>query len=134
MNAKRLVSFSLVSIIWLGTPAGIGAQSNWPTSPKTTAARPDPPAKTRQAAARPKRRTARKPPTVRVDEATLRTISELITRQTLAIEALTLRLEATERRFEQAMLPAAELSRDTPGPFCAVGNVDWSQVLADVGR
>ena len=134
MSAKRLVSFGLVSILWLGTPAGIEAQSNWPTAPRATTARPDPPAKTRKAS-RPKRRSARKPPTtVRVDEATLRTISELITRQTLAIEALTRRLEAAERRFEQAMLPAAELSRDIPASFCTVPRVDWSRALADVGR
>ena len=71
---------------------------------------------------------------MRVDEATLRTISDLITRQTVAIEALTQRLEATERRLEQAMLPTAELSRDIPGPFCAVRGVDWTQVFAEAGR
>lgn len=71
---------------------------------------------------------------MRVDEATLRTISELITRQTLAIETLTQRLEATERRLEQTMLPTVELSRDIPGPFCAIGPVDRAQVFAEVGR
>ena len=134
MNAKRLVSFGLVSIVCFGTPVSLGAQSNWPTPPGSAAARSDPPAKSRKAASRPKRRGARKPPTVRVDEATLRTISELITRQTLAIETLTQRLEATERRLEQTMLPTVELSRDIPGPFCAIGAVDRAQVFAEVGR
>ena len=134
MNAKRLVSFGLVSILCFGTPVGLAAQSNWPTPSATAAARPDPPAKARKAASKPKRRSVRKPTTVRVDETTLRTISDLITRQTVAIEALTQRLEATERRLEQAMLPTAELSRDIPGPFCAVRGVDWTQVFAEAGR
>ena len=133
MNAKQLVSIGLVSILWLGSPIVLGAQSNWPTSPKPTAATPTPPAKSRKPAAK-KRRKARKSTIVRVDEATLRTFSDLIARQTLAIEALTLRLEATERRLEQAMLPTAELTSNIADPFLAPVVVDWAKVVEELGQ
>ncbi len=134
MHAKRLVSIGLVSILWFGGPTVIAAQSNWPTSPKTAAASPTPPEKTRKPASKAKRPKVRKSSVVRVEAATLRTISDLIARQTLAIEALTLRLEATERRFEQAMLPVPELTHDISDPFRAPDVVDWAQVVGALGQ
>jgi hypothetical protein len=68
-----------------------------------------------------------------MDAAVLRTISENIARQTLAFEALALRLEAAERR-QQASLPAADMSNDVAEPFRAACAVEWPQVLVELER
>ena len=73
-------------------------------------------------------------------------MSEIIARQTLAIEALAMRLEAAERRLDMATALAPDLVRskpdtteqpDTPDPpsddladpFRPNRAVDWAQVL-----
>jgi hypothetical protein len=134
VSAKALVSFGLASILWFGGPAAVSAQSNWPTARKPAATQPAPPAKSRKTPSRPaKRRTLRKPE-VRVDEAALRTLSEMIARQTLAIEALTLRLEAADRRLDEAKLSTPASISCTADPFQATRTVDWVQVVEDVAR
>ena len=132
MTAKPLVLIGLVSCLWFGSPVLVATQSNWPTAPKAAGSESTPPAKSGKATPpKPKRRTARKSSSVRVETAVLRTISENLARQTLAIEALALRLEAAERR-QEAILAAA--SSDVSAPFRAACAAEWPQVLVELER
>jgi hypothetical protein len=129
----RLLSIVLVSVLWFGSPGALSAQSNWPTAPKPAVEKTASPAKSRPAASRPKRRTSRKSSAVGVDQATLRTISDLLARQTLAIEALTLQLEAAERRDDARPSrpePASGISEACRAPRA----VDWVRRLDEPAR
>jgi hypothetical protein len=62
-------------------------------------------------------------------------MSEIIARQTLAIEALAVRLEAAERRLEMAVSSAPEPSNDDYcDPFRPNRAVDWAQVVEGLVR
>jgi hypothetical protein len=129
VNAKRLLSIGLVSILWLGSGGRLTAQSNWPTAPKPAAEKPASEAKSKPAASRPtKRRTSRKSSTARVDQVTLRTISDLLARQTLAIEALTLQLEAVERRGDNTRPSEPELTSDISNACRPPRAGDWARL------
>jgi hypothetical protein len=131
VTAKALVSFGLASILWFGGPASVSAQSNWPTAPKPATAGPAAPEKSRKPASRPKRRTVRRPSPARVDNATLLTITDLLARQTLAIEALTLRLEAADRRLDAVRLSTPAPMSCSADPFRATHTIDWAQNVED---
>jgi hypothetical protein len=75
------------------------------------------------------------------DETALRVMSEIIARQTLAIEVLTRRVEATERRLavtardpEMAAVSGAELIAESADVFRAALFVDWDEVIDGLSR
>ena len=157
VNAKHLVPIALVATCWLGSTVATIAQSAWPTAKKTAVVQrssPDArrkPAKSGAAPAasrRAKRTPGKTSQTATADHTTLRAMSEIIARQTLAIEALAVRLEAAERRLDMAtalalapdvvpLKPDTTEQPDTPDPpaddladpFRPNRAVDWAQVL-----
>jgi hypothetical protein len=132
---QLLVLVTLVSTLWLGSAINTNAQSAWPDAKKAPVAQTSP-AKSRKAASKARRSGAtRTPPVLTVEQATLRTMSEIIARQTLAIEALALRLEAAERRLDLATVSVPESPVDeSADPFRTARVVDWAQVVDGLGR
>jgi len=121
VNAKQIVSIALVATLWLTSSVVTLAQSNWPTAKKAATAqksspethrKPGKPVATPSTPRRGKRASTRTSSAATPDQITLRAMSEIIARQTLAIEALAARLEAAERRLEMAVSPAPEPSND----------------------
>jgi len=136
VKANQLVSITLVAGLWLGCVGATGAQTGWPDSRKTRATKTATPAKAARTASKasgkPARaKTARPASRPRIaDEAALRAMSAIIARQTQAIEALTRRLEAAERRLDMASAPAIDvLVEDTVDPFRAARSVDWAEIV-----
>ena len=157
VNARHLVPIALVATCWLGSSVATIAQSAWPTAKKTAVVQrssPDARRKPARSGAAPaaSRRAKRTPgktsQTATADHTTLRAMSEIIARQTLAIEALAVRLEAAERRLDMAtalalapdparLKPDTTEQPDTPDPpaddladpFRPNRAVDWAQVL-----
>ena len=130
MKPTHLVSIALVSTLWLGSATHTNAQSAWPDGKKAPVAQTSP-AKSRKAASKARRSgETRRPPVLTVEEATLRTMSAIIARQTQAIEALASRLEAAERRLDLATVSAPETPvAGSADPFRSAHVVDWAQVV-----
>jgi hypothetical protein len=156
VKANPLVSITLVASLVLGWSLVAGAQSGWPDAKKPDAKASSPKA-TKEAtpkAARTTPRTKRKPASAKTpppgvassqlraaDETALRVMSEIIARQTLAIEVLTRRVEATERRLavtardpEMAAVSGAELIAESADVFRAALFVDWDEVIDGLSR
>jgi hypothetical protein len=129
LNTKPFISIVLASALWLGGAAVVHGQSSWPTAKKTAVEggrRKTVSTKKRRRAAVPVKRAHA------IDEATLRSMYDLIARQSLALEALTKRLEAAERRLDAAASAAEPLADDRADLFRAALAVDWSRVIDDL--
>src|SRR5262245_49747453 len=153
VNAKHIIPIALVVTGWLLGSVPAIAQSAWPTAKKTAVvqqpsrdqrrkpAKPDAAA----VATRRAKRGSSRIPAMTADRVMLRAMSEIIARQTLAIEALAVRLEAAERRLDLGASAPVRLKPDTTSdttsdtaealvddpfdPFRAARAVDWAQVL-----
>jgi hypothetical protein len=134
VNARQIVSIALVATLWLTSSVVTLAQSNWPTAKKAATVQKSPPETHRKPAKsvatpltprRGKRASTSTSPAATPDQITLRAMSEIIGRQTLAIEALAVRLEAAERRLETVVSSAHEPSNDDACDTNALNFVYW---------
>jgi len=137
VKGKPLATIALIQVLWLASVVSAPAQTGWPTAmkPAVTQASPGGAPKTTP---QPRRHAASTRPVARraeVESEALRTMSAIIARQTLAIEALTIRLEAAERRLGMATVSVPEPpADDLSDPFRAARVVDWAQVVGELVR
>ena len=143
VNAKPFISILLASTLWLGGAASASGQSTWPTEKTITTEKKKSVPTTRKAGSRSRRKAAstrrprivatprQQPPSAQ--EAVLRSMSEVIARQSQALEALTMRLEAAERRLDVAAPVPEAIADDRADLFRAALAVDWAQVIDELG-
>jgi hypothetical protein len=137
VKGKTLATIALIQALWLASVVPAPAQTGWPDEKKPAVTQTSPggaPKTTPQ----PKRHAASTRPGARkavVESEALRTMSAIIAGQTLAIEALTIRLEAAERRLGMSTVSVPEpVADDLSDPFRAARVVDWTQVVGELVR